>query len=257
MAMTRSQSLVGGWLIPAVLASTAVTAAPAAKPTIVLVHGAFADAAGWGPVISILHRDGYEVAAVENPLQSLQGDIDNTKRVLNDQTGPVVLVGHSYGGAVITGAAAGDPKVKALVFLSAIAPDAGEPVAAFLDKYPTDLSKAQKVDSAGFVSIDPAKFHAVFDADQPAADAEVAAVIQKPIAGAAFSASVPVAAWKTIPSWYVVSKNDHALSPDLERFYAKRMNAHTTELDSSHVVFLSHPKEVAKIIEEAASTAAK
>ena len=234
---------------------TPAAAAPPAKPTIVLVHGAFADALGWQRVIPILQRDGYRVVAVENPLQSLQGDVETTKRLVDAQPGPVVLVGHSYGGAVITGAAAGDPKVKALVYLAAIAPDAGEPVAAFLDKYPTDLGKAQKVDSAGFVSIDTTKFRQVFAADLPASDAAVAAATQKPIAGAAFGGTVPKAAWKTIPSWFLVSKQDHALSPALERFYAKRMKAHTSEINSSHVAFISHPREVAKLIETAAATA--
>jgi pimeloyl-ACP methyl ester carboxylesterase len=230
-------------------------AAPAAKPTIVLVHGAFADAAGWERVIPILLRDGYEVTAVENPLQSLEGDIATTKRTVDAVTGPVVLVGHSYGGAVITGVAADNPKVKALVFLAAIAPDGGEPVAAFLDKYPTDLGSAQKVDSAGFVTVDRAKFHAVFAADLPAEVAAVAAATQKPINGSAFAASVPKAGWKTIPSWYLVSKDDHALSPDLERFYAKRMGTHTSEIAASHVAFISHPQEVARLIEEAAAAA--
>ena len=158
---------------------------------------------------------------------------------------------------MITGAAAGDPNVKALVFLAAMAPDAGEAVGAFLDKYPTDLGSAQKLDSSGFVSIDPAKFRNVFAADLPASEAAVAAATQKPIAGSAFAASVPVAAWKTIPAWYVVSSQDHALSPKLERFYAKRMNARTTELAASHVAFLSHPREVARVIEEAVTAAPK
>lgn len=148
-----------GMAAAAAVVTLAPTAASAAiKPTIILVHGAFADAAGWDRVIPILQRDGYSVVAVENPLQSLDGDVANTRRVVEDQTGPVVLVGHSYGGAVITGAAAGNANVKALVYLAAIVPDAGEPVAAFLDKYPTDLAHAQKVDKGGFVSIDPGKF---------------------------------------------------------------------------------------------------
>lgn len=242
----------------AILVGTATLAAaqaPPGKPTIVLVHGAFADAAGWSGVISVLQHDGYRVVAVENPLQSFDGDVANTKRVVDDQSGPLVLVGHSYGGAVITAAAAGNAKVKSLVFLAAITPDAGEPVAAFLDKYPTDLARAQIVDSGGFVTVDPAKFRSVFAADLPVGDAAVAAATQKPIAASAFGGKVPAAAWKTIPSWYVVSKQDHALSPDLERFYAKRMNAHTSEVDGSHVAFISRPKEIAKIIEEAATSA--
>ena len=247
---------VGEWLVFAVAASVS-TAAPAAKPTIVLVHGAFADAAGWSRVIPILQHDGYDVTAVEIPLESLDGDIATTKRVIDAETQPVVLVGHSYGGAVITGAAAGNPKVKALVYLAAFGPDGGEPLGAFGDKYPADLSKALKPDSAGFLTIDRAQFHDDFAADVPAADAAVMAVSQKPLNSSVFKASVPVAAWKSIPSWYVVSKRDHAINPDLERFYAKRMGAHTTEVDASHVAFISHPTEIAKVIEEAATATAK
>ena len=235
------------------IAAPAVAAAP--KPTIVLIHGAFAGALGWQKVIPILQRDGYNVTAVEIPLQSLDGDIVTTKRVIDAQSGPVVLVGHSYGGAVITGAAAGEPKVKALVYLAAFGPDNGEAVGAFGDKYPADLNKALKPDSAGFLWIDRAKFHQDFAADVPAVEAAVMAAAQKPLSSSVFTASVLVAAWKSIPSWYVVSKQDHAINPDLERFYAKRMNAHTTEVDSSHVAFISHPAEIAKVIEEAATAA--
>ena len=226
---------------------------PASKPDIVLVHGAFADAAGWGPVISILQHDGYHVTAVENPLESFAGDVATTKRAIDVQAKSVVLVGHSYGGAVITEAAVGQPKVKALVYVAAIVPDEGEPIAALLDKYPSDLGSAQKVDAAGYVSIDPTKFRDVFAADVPADEAAIAAATQKPIKGDNFGASPAHAAWKTIPSWYVVSKQDHALSPDLERFYARRINARTTELNASHVAFISRPREVAAVIEEAAA----
>ncbi len=161
--------------------SIAAAAAPAAKPVIVLVHGAFADAAGWNRVIPILQHDGYDVTAVEIPLESLDGDIAATKRVVDAQAQPVVLVGHSYGGAVITGAAAGSSKVKALVYLAAFGPDNGEAVGAFGDKYPVDLSKALKPDSAGFLYVDRAQFHADFAADLPASDAAVMAVSQKPL----------------------------------------------------------------------------
>lgn len=246
-------------LIPALIAAAALVGAPASaappsgKPTIVLVHGAFADALGWQKLIPILLKDGYEVTAVEIPLESLNGDVAATKRALEAQTGPVILVGHSYGGAVITGAAAGNPNVKALVYLAAFAPDNGEPVGAFGDKYPADLGKALRPDSAGFLYVDRAQFRQDFAADVDAEDVAVAAATQKPLNSSVFKASVPVAAWKTIPSWYVVSKKDHAINPDLERFYAKRMNAHTTEVDASHVAFISHPAEIAKVIEEAAS----
>ena len=173
------------------LAAPAVAAAPAQKPTIVLVHGAFADALGWQKVIPILLRDGYSVTAVENPLESLDGDIATTKRVIDAQTRPVVLVGHSYGGAVITGAAAGEPNVKALVYLAAFAPEAGEAVGAFGDKYPADLSKALRPDSAGFLTVDRAQFRADFAADVPAGDVAVAAATQKPLSSSVFAASVP------------------------------------------------------------------
>ena len=229
-------------------------ARPAQKPAIVLVHGAFADALGWQRVIPILQRDGYYVTAVENPLQSLEGDVANTRRVVDSQKGPVVLVGHSYGGAVITGAAADNPKVKALVYLAAFAPDAGEPVGAFGEKYPNDLGKGLRPDSAGFLTIDRKQFRNLFAADLPPGDSAVAAATQKPISSTVFGASVPKAAWKTIPSWYVVSKQDHAIQPNLERFYAKRMGAHTSEIAASHVAFISHPQEVARVIEQAAAS---
>jgi len=228
-----------------------------AKPTIVLVHGAFADGTGWQRVIPILQRDGYEVIAVQNPLASLAGDVETTKRVIDAQKGPVVLVGHSYGGAVITGAAAGSPNVKALVYLAAFAPEAGEPVGAFGEKYPVDLNSALKPDSAGFLYVDRARFRELFCADLPATEARVAAATQKPIHNSAFGASVPQAAWKNIPSWYLVSQDDRAINPELERFYAKRMNAKTSEVKASHVAFISHPDVVARLIEQAAAASAK
>ena len=229
----------------------------AALPTIVLVHGAFADGTGWQRVIPILERDGYSVIAVQNPLSSLTDDIATTKRVIDAQKGNVVVVGHSYGGAVITGAASGNPNVTALVYLAAFAPDANEPVAAFNDKYPSALGPALRPDAAGFLYIDRAAFHDVFAADVNNRDADVMAVTQKPINSAAFGATVPVAAWKTIPSWYLVSQEDHAINPDLERFYARRMGAHTSEIRASHVAFISHPEEVATLIERAAAASAR
>jgi len=255
-------------LVLAALALSALTigasiaqpsAAPpaAGRPTIVLVHGAFADALGWQRLIPILERDGYEVLAVENPLASLAGDVETTKRFLAGVNGPIVLVGHSYGGAVITGAAAGNPNVKALVYLAAFAPEAGEPIGAFGDKYPVDLNSALKPDSAGYLYVDRARFRPLFCADLPEGDARVAAATQKPVHNSVFSASVPEAAWKTIPSWFLVSQDDHAINPDLERFYAKRMNAKTSEVKSSHVAFISHPDVVANVIEQAAAAPAK
>lgn len=211
----------------------------AAKPTIVLVHGAWADGTCWRRIIPLLEKDGYTVIAVQNPLSSLAEDVATTKRVIDAQKGPVVVVGHSYGGAVITGAAAGAANVRALIYLAAFAPDAAEPVAAYYDKYPVALAKALTPDAAGFLYIDRAKFHADFCADVPEGEARIMAAVQKPLAGAIFGQSVPVAAWKTIPSWYLVSQEDQAINPDLERFYAKRMDAHLGDQSEPCRLYLS------------------
>jgi len=239
--------LLLGW------AGTALAASP--KPAIVLVHGAFADASGWSRVIPILERDGYFVTAVQIPLTSLSDDVATAKRVVDSQKGPVVLVGHSYGGAVITGAAAGSPNVKALVYLAAFAPEGGEALGAPGAKFAQPpLNSALIPDSAGFLYIDRAKFHDAFCKDLPEAEARVMAATQKPLSGSVFEASVSAAAWKTVPTWYVVSSQDRAINPELERFYAKRMGATTSEISASHVAFLSHPSEVAKVILAAAAT---
>jgi pimeloyl-ACP methyl ester carboxylesterase len=233
---------------------TPAPAAGADKPTVVLVHGAFADASGWLPVITLLQHDGYRVVAVQNALASLAGDVETTRRLIDAQTGPVVVVGHSYGGAVISAAAAGNPHVRALVYIAAFAPEAGEPVAAFLQQYPSDLGTSSALDAAGFQYIDVAKYHDVFAADLPLAQTQAMAVAQKPIAAAIFGQSSPAAAWKTIPSWYLLTLQDHAINPELERFYANRMHARVTEIPASHVVFLSHPREVANLIVQAATS---
>jgi len=235
--------------------STAARPAAAAKPTIVLVHGAFADASGWDAVIRILQGKGYEVSAVQNPLSSYAADIETTKRLIDAQTGPTVVVAHSYGGAVMTAAAAGNPNVKALVYLAAFANDVNEPLGALLEKYPSKALTAFKPDSAGFLTIDRTKFHDVFAQDLPVAQTNVMAVTQKPLTSSAFGATTSVAAWRTTPSWFVVAQHHNVIIPDLERFFAKRMGATTTEINSSHVVFMSHPKEVAGVIESAARAA--
>jgi pimeloyl-ACP methyl ester carboxylesterase len=231
----------------------ATTTIPAQKPRIVLVHGAFADASSWNKVIPILQADGYMVTAVQIPLSSLSDDVVATKRVLDSQTGPIVLVGHSWGGAVIAAAAAGNKNVKSLVYVAAFAPEAGEVITAPAAKYPTpELNSALKPDEAGFVYIDRARFHEVFARDLPEAETRIMAATQKPINGKSFGETMPAAAWKTIPSWYIVSTEDRAINPDLERYYAKRIGATTTEIKASHVPFLSKPKEVTRVIEAAA-----
>jgi pimeloyl-ACP methyl ester carboxylesterase len=169
----------------------------------------------------------------------------------------VVVVGHSYGGIVISGAAAGNPNVKALVYLAAFAPEANEPVGPLTDKYPSHLGPALRPDAAGFLYIACDKVHDVFAADLPESAAAVVCATQKPVHNSVFAATIDTPAWKTIPSWYLVSKQDHALNPELERFYAKRMGAKTSEIDASHVAFISHPKVVAQLIEQAATATAK
>ena len=229
----------------------------ATKPTIVLVHGAFADATSFQELIPLLQQQHFPVVAVQNPLTSLEADIATTKRLIDAQTRPVVVVGHSYGGAVMSGAAAGNPNVKALVFVAAFAPDANEPVGALQANYPpTELASALVPDAAGFLYGDTTKFHDVFAQDLPLRLTRIVAATQKPIIASAFGASTPQAAWHTIPSWYMVATEDHAINPDLERFYARRMNAHTTEVRSSHVMYISHPAAVLKVIEQAASATA-
>jgi len=229
----------------------------ATQPTIVLVHGAFADATSFQELIPLLQQQHYPVVAVQNTLTGLDADIATTKRLIDAQKGPVIVLGHSYGGAVITGAAAGNPNVKALVYVAAFAPDANEPIGALQANYPpTLLASALVPDAAGFLYGDTAKFRDVFAQDLPVRLTRIVAVTQKPVIGSVFTASTTQAAWRTIPSWYMVATEDHAINPDLERFYAKRMKAHTTEVKSSHVMYISHPAEGAKVIDEAATATA-
>ncbi len=225
------------------------------KPSIVLVHGAFADASGWSRIILSLEKSGYDVSAVQNPMTSFADDVATTKRMIDAQPGNVVVVAHSYGGAVMTAAAAGNPKVKALVYVAAFGPDAGEVFGELLAKNgPSGVEVTFRPDAVGSLYIDRAAFHATFCADLSADEAAAMAVSQKPLAGAIFSASLDTPAWKTIPAWYIVALEDKVIRPDLEQFMAKRMNAKTTEIKSSHVVFMSHANEVAKVIVEAAKS---
>jgi pimeloyl-ACP methyl ester carboxylesterase len=231
-----------------------LTQATITKPSIVLVHGAWADGTSWQHVIPLLERDGYTVTAVQNTLTSLPDDVATTKRMIDAQKGAVIVVGHSYGGIVITGAAAGNPNVQALVYIAAFAPDAGETLSALGAKYAASpLIKAVVPDAAGFLYIKREEFRAVFAHDASIAEALIMAATQKPIASVAFEQAVEHVAWKTIPSWYLVSQEDQAIPPELQRFMAKRMGAKTTEIKASHVPFISHPGEVVKMIEAAAA----
>jgi pimeloyl-ACP methyl ester carboxylesterase len=224
----------------------------------VLVHGAWADALSWQGVIPLLQREGYRVVAVENALTSFADDVATTRRMIEAQSGPVVVAAHSYGGAVTTAAAAGLPNVRALVYITAFAPDEGEVFAALLGRFgDSDINAAIAPDAAGAFYIDTARFNEVFAGDLPAEQASVMGATQKPFAGSIFGAAIEGApAWRTIPSWYVVARNDRVIKPELQRFMAERMGARVSELDSSHVAYVSHPTEVADLIDEVASSVA-
>jgi pimeloyl-ACP methyl ester carboxylesterase len=232
------------------------------KPTIVLVHGAFADASGWDAVIDGLSRGGYRVIAPANPLRSLSSDADYLASVLATIPGPVVLVGHSYGGAVITNAATHAPNVKALVYIAAFAPDRGETAFGLIGAFPgSALPLALKLrpyraggDQGIDGYIDPARFHDVFCADLPAVTAEEMAAAQRPATVASGAEPSGEPAWRTIPSWYLVARQDHAIAPAAELFMAHRAGAHTVEIDSSHVAMISHPDRVLELIRAAAKS---
>jgi pimeloyl-ACP methyl ester carboxylesterase len=221
---------------------------------VVLVHGAFADGSGWEDVANILKKDGYKVAVVQHPETSYAEDVKFTKAVIDRQSGPVVLVGHSYGGAVIT-EAGNHPKVAALVYIAAFALDTGESCAAIEQALPPATTGIKSTED-GYFYIDPAVFHADFAADLPAAKAAFMAESQVLISADSFTHKVTSPAWKTKPTWYMVATADRSINPDQERMMAKRANAKTIEVDSSHVAYISHPKESAKLIEEAANSVA-
>jgi pimeloyl-ACP methyl ester carboxylesterase len=229
----------------------AQAAAAAEQPSVVIVHGAFADGSDWAKVIPLLQAKGVKVTAVQNSLTSLADDVAATRRAIDNQPGKVVLVGHSWGGTVITEAGAGD-KVASLVYVAAFAPDAGQATADLgKDLPPAPGITKLTVDKAGFASLSPAVLKEDFAQDVPAAQAAVMAATQGPIAVKAFGEKTTVAAWKNHPSWYIVSKNDRMIQPDLERRFAKAIGAKTTELPASHVPQQSRPADVAKVILDA------
>jgi pimeloyl-ACP methyl ester carboxylesterase len=235
----------------AVAGSVAFGASAEPIRNIVLVHGAFADGSGWRGVYDELTTRGYTVSIVQNPLTSFADDVAATLRVVNRQDGPVVLVGHSYGGSVITQAGT-DPKVAGLVYVAAFAPEVGQST---LDQYaeippPPNFVPDEQPD--GFAFLNGETFRAGFAGDTSEADAAVLRDSQVPIAMAALAAPVTVAAWKTKPSWYIVATEDGAIAPELLRRTAQRIGAKTTEVTGSHVVFLTQPKAVADVIDAAA-----
>ena len=222
------------------------------KTSVVLVHGAFADGSGWGDVIPLLEKAGYDVIAVQNPLTTYGDDVATTRRVIDAQQNSVVLVGHSYGGAVITKAAVGATNVRALVYVAAFAPDAGENLQTLLQQYPSKIGAALVPDAAGFLYIDRAQFKEAFAGDVSERDLSILAAAQKPINSVTFGQVYETPAWKDIPSWYLLATEDQAINPALQRMFAERMRATTHEVKSSHVPFVSQPATVAKIIGEAA-----
>jgi pimeloyl-ACP methyl ester carboxylesterase len=220
---------------------------------VVLVHGAFADGSGWETVATLLMADGYKVSVVQHPETSYAEDQKFTKAAIDAMDGPVVLVGHSYGGSVIT-EAGNHPKVKALVYIAAFALDEGESCASIEQAVP-QASKAFKPDSNGAWWIEQEHFAADFAADIPREKAQFMAISQVPISTDAFTHQVTSPAWKTKPTWYMVATEDRSINPEQERMMAKRARAKTVEVNSSHVAYMSHPKETVRLIEEAAVSA--
>lgn len=221
---------------------------------IVLVHGAWADGSGWKGVCEILTKDHFTVSIVQEPETSFKDDVAAVRRSLALQSGPAILVAHSYGGAVIT-EAGNDPSVVGLVYIAAHMPDAGEKESEDGKRFPSDLAKSSAIKKTpdGFTYIDPSQFHALFAADLPADQAEFMARSQVFNFADNFSATIIKAAWRTKPSWMLVAGSDRAINPDLERWYATRAKSRKVEVPgASHAVYISHPKEVAALIEEAA-----
>jgi pimeloyl-ACP methyl ester carboxylesterase len=229
-------------------------AAPAdTARNVVLVHGALADGSGWKGVFDILTRDGYKVTVVQEPGTTLAEDVAATRRAIDQQDGPTILVGHSYGGTVIT-EAGGDPKVKALVYVAATVPEVGESTAKLATSVPAASDDIHPTKD-GFLMLDPTKFAADFAADVPASVANFMAYSQVLVSGAAFTAPVTTAAWHDKPSYAIVPTADRILNPELERTMYKRAGAKVTEVKgASHAVFLSHARAVADVIKQAANS---
>ena len=229
---------------------------PAEDPTInniVLVHGAFADGLSWSAVTGLLQSRGYHVTAVQNPLTSLEDDVASTERVLARQTGDVLLVGHSWAGVVIT-QAGNNPKVKGLVYLSALIPDSGESVADALERIQAQMGK-MAIDGNGLIWLDnPDVFRHMIANDIPEPRARVLAAAQQPIAASAFVDKVGEAAWRNKPAWYLITEDDYALSPAVQAHFARQAGADETRISAGHLSIVSQPDCVAALIATAART---
>jgi pimeloyl-ACP methyl ester carboxylesterase len=225
------------------------------KPAVVLVHGAFVDGSGWEGVYAILKKEGYAVSIVQHPTITLTDDVAATRRVIDAQSGPVILVGHSYGGVVIT-EAGNHPNVTALVYVAAFAPDAGESVAALIKDPPPDAPPSPIVQHDGFLAIDRTRFHAAFAADLDADTTAFMADSQLPWGVAALGGAISEPAWKTRPSWFLISTEDRTIPPQAQRFMAARAGSTVIEVPASHAVYISQPAAVATLIEMAAQAIA-
>ncbi|MDT7601648.1 MAG: hypothetical protein QOK26_3725 [Pseudonocardiales bacterium] len=220
----------------------------------VLVHGGFVDGSGWQGVYDLLKQDGYDVAVVQNPTLSLEGDVAATRRIVDAQDGPVVLVGHSYGGAVITEAGT-DPNVVALVYIAAFAPDAGESVNTLIADPPPGAPVPPILPGKdGFLFLDREKFHDSFAGDLPAAQAAFMADSQVPWGGAALGGSITEPAWRVKPSWYLIATEDRMIPPPAQRAMSERAGSTVVEAAGSHSIYVSQPAAVAALIEQAATT---
>ncbi|WP_399894331.1 alpha/beta fold hydrolase [Streptomyces sp. BBFR51] len=265
LTLTATATAAAALLATSVAPASAGKGSPShdPKPTVVLVHGAFADSTSWNGVIKKLQRDGYPVVAAANPLRGLSSDAAYVKELLAGIDGPVVLAGHSYGGSVISNAARGADNVKALVYIAAFLPDKGESALELSGKFPgSTLGEAlhpvpitQPDGSQGTdLYIEQDKFHHQFAADVPKGTADLMAVTQRPVTSAALEEGSGEPAWKTIPSWVLVTEQDLNIPPRVQTFMAERAEAHTKEIRASHAVSVSRPGDVSRIIEDAART---
>ena len=250
-------------LIASAPSASATVRTPTPKPTVVLVHGGFADAsASWNSVVDKLQKRGYPVVAPANPLRGLPSDSAYLASVLHSISGPIILVGHSYGGAVITNAAAGNPDVKALVYIAAFVPDTGEALGELISRYPGSeiqaaLTQVPYPAADGTTGTDlylqADKFRSVFAADLPESTTRVMAATQRPFSASSFVDRTQAAAWHTIPSWGLVATEDKAIPAALERYEYQRAGSHTVEVAASHVAMISHPDVVTGLIVDAAN----
>jgi pimeloyl-ACP methyl ester carboxylesterase len=261
--MTLSQTyrtvlhVIAAFLLAAAFHTGAVAQANSLQGVrnIVIVHGAWSDGSSWSKVIPLLQAKGLHVVAVQNPLTSLADDVAATKRAIESQDGPVLLVGHSYGGVVIT-EAGNDPKVVGLVYVAALAPSNGESVASISKPFPpTPLGNEVRADAEGFLTLTPKGIAEDLAQDLSDNEKQLLTATQGPTASSVFGATITTAAWKTKPTWFVIASNDRAVATDLQKAEAAAMKATSITVPSSHVPMLSHPKEVADLIEQAAAKA--